>query len=197
VRLDLAALRAGGAVPALLRDLVRPAARRARTALGALSGAARDRAVLTLVRGHASAVLGHASPAAVESGRGFLEQGFDSLTAVELRNRLSEETGLRLPATMIFDYPNPGALAAYLAERLGADGANGVPPVLAELDRVMRTVAESPPDDRTRPEVVARLRQMLAGLNGAPDGNGGRDADVASAGDEELFDLLDDELQTP
>nr|BBA66512.1 type I polyketide synthase [Actinoallomurus fulvus] len=197
VRLDLAALRAGGAVPALLRDLVRPAARRARTDLGALSGAARDRAVLTLVRGHASAVLGHASPAAVESGRGFLEQGFDSLTAVELRNRLSEETGLRLPATMIFDYPNPGALAAYLAERLGAGGANGVPPVLAELDRVMRTVAESPPDDRTRPEVVARLRQMLAGLNGAPDGNGGRDADVASAGDEELFDLLDDELQTP
>jgi acyl carrier protein len=203
VRLDLAALRAGGTVPALLQDLVRPATRRARTDLTALSGAERDRAVLTLVRGHASAVLGHATPAAVESGRGFLEQGFDSLTAVELRNRLSEETGLRLPATMIFDYPNPAALAAYVAERLGAQAPGGsagvppvppVPPVLAELDRVVRAVAESPPDDRTRPEVVARLRQILAGLNHAPDGP---DADVASAGDEELFDLLDDELQTP
>jgi hypothetical protein len=66
--------------------------------------------------------------------------------------------------------------------------------VLAELDRVVRAVAESPPDDRTRPEVVARLRQILAGLNHAADGP---DADVASAGDEELFGLLDDELQTP
>ncbi|MDN3353027.1 type I polyketide synthase [Actinomadura sp. DC4] len=191
VRLDLAALRAGGTVPALLRDLVRPAARRARTDLAGLSGAERDRAVLNLVRSHASAVLGHAAPSAVESGRGFLEQGFDSLTAVELRNRLTDETGLRLPATMIFDYPNPGALAAYLAERLGGDAE---PPVLADLDRVARAVAETPPDDRTRPEVVARLREILAALDHEP---GGPDADVESAGDEELFELLDDELQTP
>jgi NAD(P)-dependent dehydrogenase (short-subunit alcohol dehydrogenase family)/acyl carrier protein len=203
VRLDLAALRAGGAVPAVLRDLVRPAAHpapTARTDLTALSGAERDRAVLTLVRGHASAVLGHASPAAVESGRGFLEQGFDSLTAVELRNRLSEETGLRLPATMIFDYPSPGALATYVAERLGTNGSTGSagePAVLTELDRVVRAVAEAPPDDRTRPEVVARLRRILAALDHRPDANGEPDADVASAGDEELFDLLDDELQTP
>ena len=98
---------------------------------------------------------------------------------------------------MIFDYPSPGALAAYLAERLGGDDEPDEPPLLADLDRVARAVAEGPPDDRTRPEVVARLREILAALDHRPDEPGGPDADVESAGDEELFDLLDDELQTP
>ncbi|QKW09727.1 SDR family NAD(P)-dependent oxidoreductase [Streptomyces sp. NA04227] len=140
-RLDLAAVRARSGtdgVPALLRGLVRPPARRA--AVGTDGDSAlgreladldpRDRAarVLDIVRAQASAVLGHADETVVEPGRAFKELGFDSLTAVELRNRLTRLTGLRLPATLVFDRPTPQALAEYVLERLtGQDSRSRVP----------------------------------------------------------------------
>ncbi|MFJ5546232.1 type I polyketide synthase [Streptomyces sp. NPDC093225] len=132
VKLHLPALRARagtGMLPPLLSGLVRTPARRAARAAGgafarqlaALPQDRRQAAVAELVRGQVAAVLGFAGPEAVDPARSFNEVGFDSLTAVELRNRLGAATGVRLPATLVFDYPTPAVLAEYLlAELLGA-----------------------------------------------------------------------------
>ncbi|GGV10439.1 type I polyketide synthase [Streptomyces spectabilis] len=131
-RLDLAPLRAHPeAVPALLRALVRtvrPEAAKAAGGLAARISALPDDerlpALLDLVRTSVAAVLGHASAAQVEPERAFDELGFDSLTAVELRNRLDVATGLRLPVTLVFDYPTPLVLAGHLrTELLGGEAA--------------------------------------------------------------------------
>ncbi|MGF1429061.1 SDR family NAD(P)-dependent oxidoreductase, partial [Kitasatospora sp. LaBMicrA B282] len=134
-RVDTAVLReraAAGVLSPMWRGLVRGAGRRAAAAgegtgralarrLVALPKADRGRVVLDLVRGHVAAVLGHDSPARVDETQGFLDAGVDSLTAVELRNRLAAATGLTLPATLVFDYPTPAELARHIElEVLGA-----------------------------------------------------------------------------
>jgi NAD(P)-dependent dehydrogenase (short-subunit alcohol dehydrogenase family)/acyl carrier protein len=155
MRLDLAAVRrASGTqpVPPLLRGLVRvPPRRRSddrpdavsalKKRLAALSEQDRDRALLDLVRGQVAAVLGHATPAAVEDRQAFQELGFDSLTAVELRNRLSTETGLRLPATLVFSYPSPAALADHLKAELGTDADTATGPTEAEIRAALASVS--------------------------------------------------------
>ncbi|MFI8952918.1 type I polyketide synthase, partial [Streptomyces sp. NPDC053750] len=133
VRLDLETLGArarDGGVPAILQNLVRTPPRRAAAAgqadaspsglqrVLALEATERLRALTDLVRQHAAAVLGHQSADEVASDRPFREAGFDSLTAVELRNRLTTATGLRLPATLVFDHPTPQVLAEHLVTSL-------------------------------------------------------------------------------
>ncbi|MGC4892110.1 SDR family NAD(P)-dependent oxidoreductase, partial [Micromonospora sp. DT227] len=132
MRVDLAGLRRAGAggLPPLWQVLAGGSARRAASTadrpvglvarLAAMGVEERQRTVLELVRGQAAVVLGHAGPAAVDPDSAFRELGFDSLTAVELRNRLATATGLSLPATLVFDYPAPVVLARYvLTELLG------------------------------------------------------------------------------
>ncbi|MEU4878740.1 type I polyketide synthase [Streptomyces sp. NPDC021608] len=141
VKFDFAALTEqarAGHLPPMLRGLVRRPRRTAATAaagtgsdtgdslahrLAALTHAAQQRLLVELVSGEVAVVLGHASAGDIGVGQAFSDLGFDSLTAVELRNRLGAVTGLRLPATLIFDYPSPGVLAEFLRGELVGEGA--------------------------------------------------------------------------
>jgi polyketide synthase 12 len=123
VAFDAAVLRgqaSAGTLPAVLRGLVRLPVGRARERgslaelLAGLPEGEREAAVLDLVRGHVAAVLGHSSAAAVDPERAFRDLGFDSLAAVELRNRLVAASGLSLPPTLVFDYPSAVAVTAQL-----------------------------------------------------------------------------------
>jgi acyl transferase domain-containing protein/thioesterase domain-containing protein/acyl carrier protein len=134
LRLDTSSLRAlasSAALPPIFSGLVRvPGRRSAATASGSLATklatmaeAEREGHVLELIRSEVASVLGHASAQDVDPGRAFQELGFESLTAVELRNRLSATTGLRLPATVVFDYPSSASLAEHILAEATAGGA--------------------------------------------------------------------------
>ncbi|MFD5543547.1 type I polyketide synthase [Streptomyces sp. NPDC127079] len=140
IKLDLRRLRAdavaGGALPGLLGGLVQGGRRRARVGdrqagdsggglagrLAGLTPQEQEALLLDFVRGHVAMVLGHAGIAKVGAETAFKDAGFDSLTSVELRNRLRGATGLKLAATVVFDYPNPLALARHLHRELFPDG---------------------------------------------------------------------------
>ncbi|RKT54477.1 acyl transferase domain-containing protein [Saccharothrix australiensis] len=202
IGLDPAAMAATG-TPPLLRGLVRPTRRRAAVAaptgdadalaerIAALPEAERGRALLDLVVTSAAHVLGHTSTAAVAPDRGFLDLGFDSLTAVELRNRLDAETGLRLPTTLVFDHPTPADLAEHLLAALPLPGAVGVRAVHAGIEDLERALAAVRASDDERAAVTTRLRALLAAWDDRP-----RPADdtLDDATADELFDLLDAEL---
>ncbi|HET6705290.1 MAG TPA: type I polyketide synthase, partial [Amycolatopsis sp.] len=146
IKLDLKTLRGGGDVPHLLRGLVRASRRVTRTAAASGGGGLvqklagrpaeeQEGVLLGIVQAEAAAVLGFNAPELAQGTRGFSDLGFDSLTAVELRNRLSAATGVKLPATLVFDYPTPVALARHLREELGETVA-GAPatPVTTQAD---------------------------------------------------------------
>ncbi|OPF67021.1 modular polyketide synthase, partial [Streptomyces antioxidans] len=128
-RLDAAAVREQpGGVPPIFREVVRGSARRGvgrgqatselAQQLLPLPAPERDRVLLALVRDHAATVLGHADVSAIGEDQAFSDLGFDSLTAVELRNGLTAEAGVALSPTVVFDHPNPRRLAGHLAQRL-------------------------------------------------------------------------------
>ncbi|MFG3229975.1 type I polyketide synthase, partial [Kitasatospora sp. NPDC048194] len=229
VRLDLPALREGGSgrdLP-LLRTLLGAAPRRAARpeaaadtgpglSLDGLPAAERSHRLVELVRGQAAAVLGHTSPEAVAAGRGFLESGFDSLRGVELRNRLATATGLRLPATLVFDHPTPAAVAAHLGELLGRRERPAESPVLLDLDGLEAGLRDLAPADRAaRERLAARLRGLAAQLHPPQsEPSAGRTADRATGhatgraaesasedeefGDatlDEILDIVDSELR--
>jgi acyl transferase domain-containing protein/acyl carrier protein/UDP-glucose 4-epimerase len=210
MRLDVAALRERvrtDTIAPLLRDLV------AEPAPGQTSGeqtsfeqrligltqGEREQVALDLVLREAASVLGHDSPQALEVQRPFKELGFDSLAAVELRNRLGEVTGLRLPSTLIFSYPTPVAVARHLlseARQVTDEGS-----VEAELDRLESMLSALAPKEARRTGIAARLQALAAGLAESPNGGSGSDdspEDVAdmlrSASAEQVLSFIDEQI---
>jgi polyketide synthase 7 len=207
MRLDRAALRAGArahALPALLASLVRSPAREPDTPgselprrLASLEEPERERALLDFVRAQAATVLGHVSAAEVEERRAFKDLGFDSLAAVELRNRLAAALGKSLPSTLVFDYPTPAALASHLLEQLSGDGDASAGVIDAELDRLQSAISSIGSGKVERLKVTARLQAMLAELSGAePTGDGAQVAEeLQDATADEVFAFVDRQLQ--
>ncbi|SBT66853.1 Acyl transferase domain-containing protein [Micromonospora sediminicola] len=211
MRLDVAALRAqaeSGALAPLLRGLVRVPLRRSVDAgaaatggvplaqrLAGLSDDERRRVLLDVVRANVAAVLGHTGPEAVDPGRLFTDLGFDSLTAVDLRNRLNTLSGLRLPATLVFDYPTPQALAGKLAGEIAADAAPSTQPLFQGIDAVESLLTTLALDPETRDRFTTRMRDLLAkatdlaGPAAEPDR-----PDLDAASDDEIFDFISKEF---
>ncbi|MBB5857529.1 SDR family NAD(P)-dependent oxidoreductase [Amycolatopsis umgeniensis] len=193
--IDVGALRTREDVPLALRGLL-PAARRAKNAengqplgarLAAMPAAEREEALVDLVRAQVAAALGHADRGAIDPGQTFQDLGSDSLTAVEVRNRLAALTGLRLTTTVLFDHPSPAALAAHLSGLLATDDTPV--PLVAELDR-LRAAIRSMATDGTLPDDITTRLEDLVDLCRAAD-KGDAEDDLDSASDEDLFALVD------
>ncbi|MFE9770044.1 SDR family NAD(P)-dependent oxidoreductase, partial [Streptomyces sp. NPDC005808] len=224
-----------GAVPHLMRSLVRAAPRRAasdsgpagreqsrRTRLDALAPEERAGAVLEIVTTEVAAVLGHAPGYRIKPQQTFSELGFDSLTAVDLRNRLGAATGLRLPPTLIFNYPTAEALAAHVLAQAAPAGAGtgpgggtgtGAVPGRSDLGAELRRLEEAfaaltpdlvrelAPDGDAMDEVADRLKSLASRWREARDEAAGPGQDGSGAGEstpqdmrEELDSASDDEL---
>jgi polyketide synthase 12 len=201
-----ALLEPGADGPALLRSLV-PAVRRRRTredapgalraTLAATPAGDRPAVVTDVVRAAAATVAGLSSPDGVPSGRDFTQLGFDSLMALELRNRLTAETGVRLSTTAVFDHPTPAALAGHVLDGLPLEDAPaaGPNPLDAALSRVEDLLRDGA--DGHRAAAASRLRVLLARLDSAPDAGIADDTD--HAGDtggtvEDLLQIIGDEF---
>jgi acyl carrier protein len=208
VRLDTSALRAqADSLPPLLAGLARRQARRPGSAgapsaaafkqrLAALPETERERFVLDLVLAQIASVLGHASAIDAPTDRPLQELGLDSLRALELRNRLGAATGLRLPATLLFDHPTAAALAKRLNAECTPSAGSADASFFTELDRLEALLSSLHATDAARASGAKRL-QRLASQWMTPNGSEGS-ADIGqaleSATAEELFSFISEEL---
>ncbi|GAA5202317.1 hypothetical protein GCM10023322_84100 [Rugosimonospora acidiphila] len=167
--------------------------------LAGLTGQARDAALLEAVRAHVAAVLGHDGAGAVEPDRAFSELGFDSLMAVDLRDRVAADTGLRLPTTVVFDHPTARDLAGRLGVELPGGGEPVTGDVLTELDRLataLDAAGTAAPGGLDPAEVTHRLRDLLERWQDRHDTSPAMARDLAAVSDDELFGFIDSTFRT-
>ncbi|GAB1639953.1 hypothetical protein KRMM14A1259_03760 [Krasilnikovia sp. MM14-A1259] len=162
--------------------------------LAGLSPDEQDRLLTDLVRTHAAVVLGHAGIETVEADRAFTDLGADSLTAVELRDRLTAATGLYLPSTLLFDYPTPAALAAYLRATQNNE-TSPAEPVLAELEKLDGMLAAIT-GGADSAQITNRLEVVLAKWKESltRDTTASVADKLESSTDDEVFDFIEKEL---
>jgi pimaricinolide synthase PimS1 len=201
VRFDRAALRAqaeAGGLSPLLEGMAPAGSGAATAATGTFSRrllevpeGARGRLAEDFVRAEVAAILGHASAEAIGPNDAFKDLGFDSLAAIELRNRLGAAIDRRLAASVVFDYPTAIALAAHLLEEAG-DAGSAPGPDLGQLERALAGLSA---DDPARAELATRLRALAAELDGEGQANGASVADrLEGASDQELLDFIDTQV---
>ncbi|MGC4766977.1 SDR family NAD(P)-dependent oxidoreductase [Micromonospora sp. DT46] len=200
IRLDVGVLRTSTSAPAPLRSFTRP--RRAPSAGSAASLSSRlaglaepeqREVLLTLVRTNVAAVLAHGSVETIAADQAFKQLGFDSLTAVELRNRLNQATGLRMPATLTFDHPTPAALVEHLIGELGGNQAQlNLRTLVDSIARVEATLELVDAAQTAETDIAAALQRLLTRWR---DKSSPAEAtDLASVTADDLFDILDSEL---
>jgi polyketide synthase 7 len=170
--------------------------------LHGLSAEQRHGELVDLVCSNAATVLGRANAADINVGSVFQDLGFDSLTAVELRNRLKTATGLSLSPTLIFDYPTPVVLAEHLDSRLEVTTAGADQPDLMarfnDIARELQTLLNQPdwkPEDK--PHLTTRIQTLLTALSARLDPYDPQDPDdedIHAATESQLFAILDEEL---
>jgi polyketide synthase 7 len=201
-------------LPPLLRELASRPTRRViasdtavsmtglSTRLRGLSAEQRHRELIELVCSSAATVLGHPSTSEVSPDREFQDLGFDSLTAVELRNRLKAATGLTLSPTLIFDYPTPLALAEHLEAGLATTGTADAerPDRMArfnDIARELQALIDQPDwDPHDKAKLTLRMQTLLTALSAPPPEPEPADSyeDLSTATDSELFAILDEEV---
>nr|AXL06741.1 type I polyketide synthase [uncultured bacterium] len=209
VKLDLrevrAGAKAGGAVPPVLRGLVRAGRQQARAMstndsglvrqLAGLAAAEQEALLVDLVRDQVAIVLGHNGSGGVRAEMAFKDAGFDSLMSVELRNRLREGTGLKLPATLVFDYPTPQVLARHLRNELGVS-EDALSLVQAKIEDVESLLGGLRLDDAMKSSITLRLQGLMARCNGVPEQEDVSTAaeQLESASADEVLQFIDEEL---
>ncbi|NEW38026.1 SDR family NAD(P)-dependent oxidoreductase [Nocardia cyriacigeorgica] len=204
-RTALSAQARAGLLPEMLDGLVPVRARRAAGAgatgaelaarLAATPAEERDELLLGLVREHAAAVLGYPSAAAIDPETPFNDMGFDSLGSVELRNRLAEAAGTKLPSTLVFDYPTATTVATFLRSRLEvAPAASAADEQIAALRTLFASLSATGDKERLAARIRATLSEAVA--EPAPAVRSDRAA-VEAAGVDELFALIDQQITAP
>jgi acyl transferase domain-containing protein/acyl carrier protein len=158
-------------------------------------GPERGAELLALIRHAAALTLGHSDDRAVETDQAFRDLGFDSMAAVELRDRVAGGTGLTLPSSLVFDHPTVQALARHLAGELGPDDGDPVAAVLSQLDQLEAAVGGLDGGDAVRELVQPRLQALLARLAGRTGHPTEAVADYLRAATvEDLYTFVDQEF---